>query len=152
MSNDMTLLDIMKSAVVIPVIAIDDPDHAVPLAKALVAGGIRVLEVTLRTKHGLEAIRAMSQVEGAIVGVGTLTQPEELAASRNAGAVSRKTRQHRAIPEPDGPLMKEPLAVALDQPIVVVTGEAQGVRGLAAALGDESERLHRGLLAIAFDQ
>ena len=45
----MNLLDIMKSAVVIPVIAIDDPDHAVPLAKALVAGGIRVLEVTLRT-------------------------------------------------------------------------------------------------------
>src|SRR5690349_23795977 len=87
MSNDMTLLDIMKSAVVIPVIAIDDPDHAVPLAKALVAGGIRVLEVTLRTQHGLGAIRAMSQVEGAIVGVGTLTQPEEFAAARDAGAV-----------------------------------------------------------------
>ncbi|GAA5231265.1 hypothetical protein GCM10025794_34620 [Massilia kyonggiensis] len=87
MSNEMTLLDIMKSAVVIPVIAIDDPDHAVPLAKALVAGGIRVLEVTLRTKHGLDAIRAMSEVEGAIVGVGTLTQPEEFAASRDAGAV-----------------------------------------------------------------
>jgi len=83
----MTLLEIMRSASVIPVIAIDDPDHAVPLAKALVAGGIRVLEVTLRTEHGLGAIRAMSQVEGAIVGVGTLTQPEEFAASRDAGAV-----------------------------------------------------------------
>jgi 2-dehydro-3-deoxyphosphogluconate aldolase/(4S)-4-hydroxy-2-oxoglutarate aldolase len=69
------------------VIAIDDPDHAVPLAKALVAGGIRVLEVTLRTQHGLAAIRAMSEVEGAIVGVGTLTQPEEFAAARDAGAV-----------------------------------------------------------------
>jgi 2-dehydro-3-deoxyphosphogluconate aldolase/(4S)-4-hydroxy-2-oxoglutarate aldolase len=77
----------MRSAVVIPVIAIDDPDHAVPLAKALVAGGIRVLEVTLRTAHGLQAIRAMAQVEGAIVGVGTLTQPEEFAAARDAGAV-----------------------------------------------------------------
>ena len=83
----MTLLEIMRSASVIPVIAIDDPDHAVPLAKALVAGGIRVLEVTLRTQHGLGAIRAMSQVEGAIVGVGTLTQPEEFAAARDAGAV-----------------------------------------------------------------
>ena len=83
----MTLLDIMRSASVIPVIAIDDPAHAVPLAQALVAGGIRVLEVTLRTKHGLDAIRAMSQVPGAIVGVGTLTQPEEFAASRDAGAV-----------------------------------------------------------------
>lgn len=83
----MTLLDIMRSASVIPVIAIDDPAHAVPLARALVAGGIRVLEVTLRTAHGLAAIRAMSAVEGAIVGVGTLTQPEEFAAARDAGAV-----------------------------------------------------------------
>jgi 2-dehydro-3-deoxyphosphogluconate aldolase/(4S)-4-hydroxy-2-oxoglutarate aldolase len=83
----MTVLEIMRSASVIPVIAIDDPEHAVPLAKALVAGGIRVLEVTLRTPHGLAAIRAMAQVEGAIVGVGTLTQPEEFAAARDAGAV-----------------------------------------------------------------
>ena len=85
--EQLSLLDIMRSASVIPVIAIDDPEHAVPLAKALVAGGIRVLEVTLRTKHGLDAIRAMSQVEGAIVGVGTLTQPEEFALARDAGAV-----------------------------------------------------------------
>ena len=83
----MTLLEIMRSASVIPVIAIDDPEHAVPLARALVAGGIRVLEVTLRTPHGLAAIRAMAQVEGAIVGVGTLTQGEEFAAARDAGAV-----------------------------------------------------------------
>jgi len=83
----MTLLDIMRSASVIPVIAIDDPEHAVPLAQALVAGGICVLEVTLRTEHGLKAIRDMSAVPGAIVGVGTLTQPEEFAAARDAGAV-----------------------------------------------------------------
>ena len=83
----MTLLDIMRSASVIPVIAIDDPEHAVPLAQALVAGGICVLEVTLRTAHGLEAIRAMAQVPGAIVGVGTLTQGEEFKAARDAGAV-----------------------------------------------------------------
>jgi 2-dehydro-3-deoxyphosphogluconate aldolase/(4S)-4-hydroxy-2-oxoglutarate aldolase len=86
-TQNMSLLEIMKSAKVIPVIAIDDPDHAVPLAQALVAGGIRVLEVTLRTAHGLGAIKAMSQVPGAIVGVGTLTQPEEFAAARDAGAV-----------------------------------------------------------------
>jgi len=77
----------MRSATVIPVIAVDDPEHAVPLARALVAGGIRVLEVTLRTQHGLSAIRAMTAVEGAVVGVGTLTQPEEFAAARDAGAV-----------------------------------------------------------------
>jgi 2-dehydro-3-deoxyphosphogluconate aldolase/(4S)-4-hydroxy-2-oxoglutarate aldolase len=83
----MNLLDIMRTARVIPVIAIDNPEHAVPLARALVAGGIRVLEVTLRTAHGLGAIRAMSSVEGAIVGVGTLLQPDEFGAARDAGAV-----------------------------------------------------------------
>lgn len=84
----MTLLDIMRISPVIPVIAIDNIEHAVPLAKALVAGGIRVLEVTLRTEHGIPAIRAMAeQVPDAIVGVGTLTQPEEFAAAREAGAV-----------------------------------------------------------------
>ena len=83
----MTLLDIMRTSAVIPVIAIDDPAHAIPLARALVAGGIRVLEVTLRMAHGLQAIRDMSTVDGAIVGVGTLTQPEEFAAARDAGAV-----------------------------------------------------------------
>ena len=84
----MNLLDIMRTSAVIPVIAIDDLNHAVPLARALVAGGIRVLEVTLRTAHGLPAIRAIAeQVPEAIVGVGTLTAPEEFAASRDAGAV-----------------------------------------------------------------
>lgn len=84
----MTLLEIMRTSPVIPVIAIDDIDHAVPLAKALVAGGIRVLEVTLRTEHGLPAIRAMvEQVPQAIIGVGTLTRGEDFAAARDAGAV-----------------------------------------------------------------
>lgn len=82
------LLDIMRASPVIPVIAIDDIEYAVPLAKALVAGGIRVLEVTLRTVHGLPAIRAIAeQVPGAIVGVGTLTQADEFVAARDAGAV-----------------------------------------------------------------
>jgi 2-dehydro-3-deoxyphosphogluconate aldolase/(4S)-4-hydroxy-2-oxoglutarate aldolase len=84
----MNILEIMRTSAVIPVIAIDKLEHAVPLAKALVAGGIRVLEVTLRTQHGLPAIRAIAeQVPEAIVGVGTLTSPEEFAASRDAGAV-----------------------------------------------------------------
>jgi len=84
----MTLLEIMRISPVIPVIAIDAIEDAVPLAKALVEGGIRVLEVTLRTEHGLPAIRAIAeQVPEAIVGVGTLTQPEEFFAARDAGAV-----------------------------------------------------------------
>jgi 2-dehydro-3-deoxyphosphogluconate aldolase/(4S)-4-hydroxy-2-oxoglutarate aldolase len=84
----MTLLEIMRVSPVIPVITIEKMEHAVPLAKALVAGGIRVLEVTLRTEHGLSAIRAIAEhVPDAIVGVGTLTQAEEFAAARDAGAV-----------------------------------------------------------------
>jgi len=88
MKQQLSVLEIMRTSAVIPVIAIDDIAHAVPLARALVAGGIRVLEVTLRTPHGLPAIRAMAeQVPDAIVGVGTLTQPAEFAAARDAGAV-----------------------------------------------------------------
>ena len=86
--HSLSVLDIMRTSAVIPVIAINDLAHAVPLARALVAGGIRVLEVTLRTAHGLAAIRAMvEQVPDAIVGVGTLTQPQEFAAARDAGAM-----------------------------------------------------------------
>lgn len=84
----MKLIDIMRASPVIPVIAIDDIEHAVPLARALVQGGIRVLEITLRTEHGMPAIRTIAQqVPDAIVGVGTLTQPEEFSAARDAGAV-----------------------------------------------------------------
>lgn len=80
--------DIMYASPVIPVIALHKPEHAVPLAQALVAGGIRVLEVTLRTPYGMAAIRAISQaVPEAIVGVGTLTHPDELVQARDAGAV-----------------------------------------------------------------
>lgn len=84
----MNLLEIMHASPVIPVIQIDDPAHAVPMARALVDGGIRVLEVTLRTQHGLDAIRAIAAaVPNAIVGVGTVTRAEEFALAREAGAV-----------------------------------------------------------------
>ncbi|WP_379922332.1 bifunctional 4-hydroxy-2-oxoglutarate aldolase/2-dehydro-3-deoxy-phosphogluconate aldolase [Erythrobacter sp. R86502] len=82
----MNIDTIMRTAPVIPVIVIDDLDHAVPLAEALVAGGLRVLEVTLRTPAALDAIRAMKQVEGAIVGAGTVTNPRDLDAALDAGS------------------------------------------------------------------
>ncbi len=82
----MTIDAIMRTAPVIPVIVIEDEAHAVPLAEALVAGGLRVLEVTLRTPAALGAIRAMKQVPGAIVGAGTVTNPRELDAALEAGA------------------------------------------------------------------
>ena len=79
---------VLAASPVIPVIAIEELAHAVPLAQALVAGGIRVLEITLRTEHGLAAIRAIAEeVPTAIVGVGTLTSPEQFFAARDAGAV-----------------------------------------------------------------
>ena len=82
----MNIDTIMRTAPVIPVIVIEDEAHAVPLAEALVAGGLRVLEVTLRTPAALGAIRAMKQVEGAIVGAGTVTNPRELDAALEAGS------------------------------------------------------------------
>ena len=82
----MNIDAIMRTAPVIPVIVIEDEAHAVPLAEALVAGGLRVLEVTLRTPAALAAIRAMKQVPGAIVGAGTVTNPRELDAALEAGS------------------------------------------------------------------
>lgn len=83
----MNVLELMRLGPVIPVIVLEDARQAVPLARALVAGGVRVLEVTLRTAAGLPSIRAIAQdVPEAIVGVGTLTQPDEFAAAREAGA------------------------------------------------------------------
>ena len=85
-SSDRTISDIMRLAPVVPVIVVDEVEHAIPLAQALVAGGLRALEVTLRTPAALDAIRAMKQVEGAVVGAGTVVSQEDLAAVIAAGA------------------------------------------------------------------
>ena len=83
----MTDIDsIMRAAPVVPVIVVEDVRHAEPLAEALVAGGLKALEVTLRTPAALEAIRIMKQVDGAIVGAGTVTNPEELEDALEAGS------------------------------------------------------------------
>lgn len=73
----MNIEDIMKTAPVIPVLVIEDAATARPLAEALVNGGLRVLEVTLRTEAALEAIAEMKKVEGAIVGAGTVVNTEQ---------------------------------------------------------------------------
>jgi 2-dehydro-3-deoxyphosphogluconate aldolase/(4S)-4-hydroxy-2-oxoglutarate aldolase len=77
---------VMKLAPVIPVLVIDDVANARPIAEALVAGGLRVLEVTLRTPVALDAIRQMAKVEGAVVGAGTVLNERDLEASLEAGA------------------------------------------------------------------
>jgi 2-dehydro-3-deoxyphosphogluconate aldolase/(4S)-4-hydroxy-2-oxoglutarate aldolase len=81
-----TIDTIMTMGPVIPVLVIDDVDHARPIAEALVAGGLRALEVTLRTPVALDAIREMSKVEGAVVGAGTVLNHQDLHASLVAGA------------------------------------------------------------------
>ena len=84
----MNILSIMRSGPVIPVIVIDRLEDAVPLARALVTGGVRVLELTLRTPVALKTIEAIAnEVEGAIIGVGTITRPEDFDASVKAGAL-----------------------------------------------------------------
>ena len=82
----MTIAEIMQTAPVIPVIVVDEIEQAQPLARALVAGGLRVLEVTLRTPAALDAISAMREVDGAIVGAGTVTNQQELADAIAAGS------------------------------------------------------------------
>ncbi len=77
---------LMRTAPVIPVLVVHDIAHAVPIAQALVAGGLTVLEVTLRTDAALDVIRAMKSVDGAIVGAGTVTNPDELDAAIAAGS------------------------------------------------------------------
>ena len=82
----MTIDQIMQTSAVIPVLVIDDAATARPLAEALVAGGLKVLEVTMRTPAALDAIREMKQVPGAIVGAGTVVNTDQFEDVMEAGA------------------------------------------------------------------
>jgi 2-dehydro-3-deoxyphosphogluconate aldolase/(4S)-4-hydroxy-2-oxoglutarate aldolase len=118
---------IMRMAPVVPVIVVDNIDHAVPLARALVAGGLPALEVTLRTEAALPAIAAMKGVPGAIVGAGTVTNTEELDKALGAGA--------EFIVSPG---LTEPLArAAIDKDVAFLPGIANAgdiMRGLDLGL------------------
>ena len=84
----MNIVETLKSAGIIPVIVIEKEEQAVPLAKALVKGGLPVLEVTFRTKAAAGAIAAIKrEVPEAIVGAGTILTVEQLRAAKAAGAV-----------------------------------------------------------------
>jgi 2-dehydro-3-deoxyphosphogluconate aldolase/(4S)-4-hydroxy-2-oxoglutarate aldolase len=80
------ILTIMRTSAVIPVLVIDDAATARPLAEALVAGGLKVLEVTMRTPAALDAIAEMKKVEGAIVGAGTVVSQGQFEQVMAAGA------------------------------------------------------------------
>ena len=82
----MTIDEIMAQAPVIPVLVVEEHMDPVALAEALVDGGLPVIEVTLRTPYALDAIRAMAQVPGAVVGAGTVRDEAQLARALDAGA------------------------------------------------------------------
>jgi 2-dehydro-3-deoxyphosphogluconate aldolase/(4S)-4-hydroxy-2-oxoglutarate aldolase len=87
MQDSAAIAAILALGPVVPVIVLESVDHAVPLARALVAGGVRVLEVTLRTEAALDAIRRIrAEVPDAVVGAGTVLSPAQLEAAVAAGS------------------------------------------------------------------
>ena len=87
MTSTLTPLHVMQDAPVIPVIVLHDVAHAVPMARALVAGGIRMLEVTLRTPQALACMEAIArEVPEAVLGAGTVRSQADAQAAVNAGA------------------------------------------------------------------
>ena len=123
----MNVEQVMTLAPVIPVLVVHDAGHARPIAEALVAGGLPALEVTLRTPAALDVIREMAKVEGAVVGAGTVLNPDDLKASVDAGA--------RFIVSPG---LTEPLVrAAQDAGIAILPGTANAsdiMRGLDMGL------------------
>ncbi|XVS66151.1 bifunctional 4-hydroxy-2-oxoglutarate aldolase/2-dehydro-3-deoxy-phosphogluconate aldolase [Actinosynnema sp. CA-299493] len=82
-----TAADLLALSPVIPVVVVDDAEHAVPLARALLRGGVRVIELTLRTPAALAAIeRVAAEVPGIVIGAGTVTAPEHAEQAAKAGA------------------------------------------------------------------
>jgi 2-dehydro-3-deoxyphosphogluconate aldolase / (4S)-4-hydroxy-2-oxoglutarate aldolase len=123
----MNVDQVMQLAPVVPVLVIHDIAHARPIAEALVAGGLPALEVTLRTPAALDVIREMAKVEGAVVGAGTVLNPDDLHRSIDAGA--------RFIVSPG---LTEPLGrAAVDSGIAFLPGTANAgdiMRGLDLGL------------------
>ena len=125
--SKLTVEQVMELAPVIPVLVVERVEDALPIAQALVKGGLPALEVTLRTPAALDVIREMSQVEGAVVGAGTVLNAAQLDAAMKAGA--------RFIVSPG---LTEPLgkaAIAADVPFLPGTATAGDVmRGMDMGL------------------
>ncbi len=123
----LTVEQVMELAPVIPVLVVDRVEDAIPIAQALVRGGLPALEVTMRTPAALDVMRAMAQVEGAVVGAGTVLNPAMLDQALAAGA--------RFIVSPG---LTEPLgraAIAADIPFLPGTATAADImRGMDMGL------------------
>ncbi len=83
--NITTIKNLLSIAPIIPVIVLDEVEKAQPLAKALISGGLRVIEVTLRTKNALKIIEQMAKIDGAIIASGTVRNFSQMQNSYNAG-------------------------------------------------------------------
>jgi 2-dehydro-3-deoxyphosphogluconate aldolase/(4S)-4-hydroxy-2-oxoglutarate aldolase len=122
----MKIEEVMSLAPVIPVLVIDDVAHAVPLGRALVAGGLRVLEVTFRTPVAAACIEAMiAEVEGAVVGAGTVITSAMRQAAADMGcqfAVSPGLIEGEGV---EGPV---PLLPGIATPTELIAGLAAGFR------------------------
>jgi len=113
----------VKAARVIPVMILDDAEAALPLAEALVAGGLNVLEVTLRTPNALKVIKQMARVEGAIIGSGTVRNLDQMRQSEDAGC--------SFMVSPGAPMSL--LAAAQDISIPLLPGIVSPSEAMAAA-------------------
>jgi 2-dehydro-3-deoxyphosphogluconate aldolase/(4S)-4-hydroxy-2-oxoglutarate aldolase len=83
----MSPLEILKIGKIIPVVVIDDANHSIPLAEALLEGGIKTIEITLRTKAAIPAIEKLAKAEtGITIGAGTITSPQSAQMALDAGA------------------------------------------------------------------
>jgi 2-dehydro-3-deoxyphosphogluconate aldolase/(4S)-4-hydroxy-2-oxoglutarate aldolase len=115
MSLSKNLEPLVTSVPVIPVVVLEDVAAAVPLARALVAGGLNVIEITLRTNAALQAIEAIAgEVEGAVVGAGTILSKGQLIAAARAGA------RFLVSPGADSDVLK----AAADSPVPFMPGAA----------------------------
>jgi 2-dehydro-3-deoxyphosphogluconate aldolase/(4S)-4-hydroxy-2-oxoglutarate aldolase len=122
----MTLDDILARCPVIPVLIIDDIAHAVPLGRALVAGGLSVLEITMRTPVALDcAERMAAEVEGAVVGVGTVLDPAMRRAAAAVGAAFTVSPGLIEGEPPEGPV---PLLPGVATATELMAGLALGYR------------------------
>jgi len=119
-------VDILDLAPVIPVVVVDTVEQAVPLAQALLRGGIPVIELTLRSAAGLGAIEAVaSHVEGMVVGAGTVVTPEQVQQVKDAGA--------RFVVTPGSPPRLLEAAVASGLPLLAGAGTLTEMLTLAEA-------------------
>ena len=124
----MTLEEMLKLSPVVPVLTIEDEAHAVPLGRALVAGGIPMLEVTLRTPAAIGAIRRIAEeVEGAVVGAGTVLTPQDLDRAVEAGATFAVSPGLASQARADGPI---PLLPGVATPTELMRALEAGFRFL----------------------